>query len=75
MYTDIILQTIRVAEIDNKRIQDRLMDEQMRIARMSRPTLSERVGQMLISIGERLQREPETRTTWQDGHGSLARTS
>jgi len=75
MYTDIILQSIRVAEIDSKRLQDRLMDDQLRIARMSRPTFSERVGLMLISIGERLQREPATRTAWRDGHTTMARTS
>jgi hypothetical protein len=75
MYTDIILQNIRVAEIDNKRIQDRLNDDQVRIARLARPTRTEQIGLMLISIGQRLQREPESRTAWQEGRTSMAQTS
>jgi len=74
MYTDAIIQAIRVAEIDNKRIHDRLMDEQMRIARMTRPTLGNRLGQLLVSIGQRLQQEPAPRTRYQPGETSRART-
>jgi len=74
MYTDMLMQSIRVAEIDNKRLYDRLMDEQLRIARMTRPTLSTRVGEMLISIGERLQREPRSRA-YRQGETSMARTA
>lgn len=75
MYTDMLMQTIRVAEIDQKRINDRLMDEQMRLARMTRPTFPERFGRLLIGIGERLQREPAPRAAYRPGEAPMARTS
>jgi hypothetical protein len=78
MYTDIILQQIHVAEIEQKRLQTRLMNEQLRIARLNRPSLITRlthgVGLMLISAGESLRKEPSTVPGHSQGRATIPRT-
>jgi hypothetical protein len=64
MTTDIILQNVHVAQIESQRLHDRLNNEQLRIARMTRPSLLTRtaniLGLMLIGLGQRLRAEPST---------------
>jgi hypothetical protein len=64
MFTDITIQQIEVAHLESKRRDEALLNEQLRIARMDRPSLmtliAQRLVTMLITIGERLYREPVT---------------
>jgi hypothetical protein len=66
MYTDLLIQQIHIAHIESNRRNDVMRNEQLRIARMTRPSLmaliSHRIGMMLISIGERLHQEPVVRS-------------
>lgn len=78
MNTDMILQGFRIAEIEQQRLRERLMNDQLRIARMSRPSqaarLANALGLTLISIGERLRREPATSLGTGQAGASTART-
>jgi hypothetical protein len=66
MFTDLMIQQIHVAHLESKRRNDALRNEQLRIARMNRPSLmtliSHRIGTMLIGLGERLHQEPGVRS-------------
>lgn len=66
MHTSIMLQHIHAAQLDGERLQRALHNEQLRIARETRPSLATQIrtmiGTMLISVGERLYQQPAHRT-------------
>ena len=68
METSIILQHLHAAHLDQERRNQEMLNEQLRIARLTRPSTLDRLraitGDALIALGQRLSEAPEgTRTS------------
>jgi len=67
MSLDFQLQQIQADRLQIERLDRAMRAEQLCLARQTRPSLAMQIrvaiGDMLVSIGERLSRSPETRST------------
>ena len=61
MFTDLMMQHLHVVRIEEERQRKMLLNEQLRIAGLTRPSLmsliTDRISTILITAGERLRRE------------------
>jgi hypothetical protein len=79
MFSDLMMQHLHVARVEEERQRKMLLNEQLRIAGLTRPSLmsliTDRIGTILITAGESLRREKAAHTQAQLERIRSARTA